>query len=329
MRVIDVVGPPSERGRQLGAELRDPIRTCIDLYRLVLQRDDDELRRAAAPFAATIGAFAPAIAEELVGIAEGADVDPVWILLLNARSELLSGTNDGCTAVFLPRLGLLGQTWDWLAALEDLVVVVRVTDPDGRRLVTLTEPGIVAKIGCNDAGLGVCLNFLHAPGPLRGVPVHVLLRALLDAPDLDAARAVLARAGTGRAGNVLVGTAAGVGVDVAYLGDETVTRDLGDSAFVHTNHVAGRPESGGELFDNSEARLGSARAAAPGIADVAGLVALLGDRSHPEHPICSPYRPWLGVELGTVATAVMDLRAGVLHAAAGPDGVLQSVAVAG
>jgi hypothetical protein len=62
-------------------------------------------------------------------------------------------------------------------------------------VTTLTEFGVLAKIGVNDAGLGVMLNMLHHSadeqvGEQRiGFPVHVLLRTLLeDCTSVDEAR---------------------------------------------------------------------------------------------------------------------------------------------
>ena len=47
---------------------------------------------------------------------------------------------------------------------------------------TFTEAGLLAKTGLNDAGLGVTLNFLasDADGGLDGMPIHLLLRMLLE-----------------------------------------------------------------------------------------------------------------------------------------------------
>ena len=47
--------------------------------------------------------------------------------------------------------------------------------------VTLCEAGTLAKIGLNDAGLGVCLNLLRSSedGGHDGTPIHILLRQVL------------------------------------------------------------------------------------------------------------------------------------------------------
>lgn len=316
--VLDLEGGPAACGRAHGEDRRHQIQACLEIYRLVLGRSDAELLRLAVGIADTVRTFSPTIAAEIEAIGQGAGVDPAWIYVLNARSELMASAGDGCTAVYVPGAGLLGQTWDWIDALEPLLFVARATQPDGTRLATLTEPGIVAKIGSNDAGLGVCLNFLYAPGRHRGVPVHVLLRALLGCRNLTEARTTLRRAGQGRAANVLIGTAAGEGLDVQYTGSDVSIEVLRDRPFAHANHVAGRPETAGDLYENSLARSSTALGRVDAVHDVGSLTALLDDRSHPQHPICAPYRPHRGVRVGTTATVVMDLPARRLHVRKGP-----------
>ena len=316
--VIDLAGDARSVGIDHGRSLRDEIRACIDIYKLVLGRDDETLLRAGESVARTILNFSPDLAAEIEAIAEGAGVDPRWAFVLNARSELMSSAGDGCTAIFVPEHGLLGQTWDWIDALEPLIVVLRIDRGDGHRVTTLTEPGIVAKIGCNSAGIGVCLNFMFAPGPHEGVPVHVLLRALLDSRCEDEAREFAARAGAGRAANLMVGTASGSGFDIEYTGTEARLIELGREPFAHTNHVPGLPATAGPLWDNSVARAARAQSLAAHVTDIDSLIRALDDRTDPENPICCPYRPFLGVGLGTTATVAMDLDACRMHLRRGP-----------
>ena len=76
--------------------------------------------------------------------------------------------------------GLLAQNWDWHPDAAASTVVWIVEHEHGW-FATLTEAGMLAKIGLNDAGLGVCLNLLNttADGGLDGTPVHLLLRRTL------------------------------------------------------------------------------------------------------------------------------------------------------
>jgi hypothetical protein len=150
--VFELHGDPIERGRSHGRQLRAEIGACIDIYRLAIGLPDDQLLAAGLRGAANVERFSPSIAAEISAIADGAGLDHRWIHVLNARSELMSAAGDGCTSIFVPDLGLLGQSWDWIEPLEDLAFVATVAPDDGPAFATLTEPGIVAKIGVNDAG---------------------------------------------------------------------------------------------------------------------------------------------------------------------------------
>jgi len=65
---------------------------------------------------------------------------------------------------------------------------------DTPRILTMTEPGILAKVGFNDQGVGVCLNFLAGPPPAAvptGLPVHCLLRLALSCGTLRGSEELL------------------------------------------------------------------------------------------------------------------------------------------
>jgi isopenicillin-N N-acyltransferase-like protein len=58
---------------------------------------------------------------------------------------------------------------------------------------------MLAKIGLNSAGIAVSLNLLRSlnDGQSLGMPVHVLLRLMLQAPDFRSARALADRSPAG------------------------------------------------------------------------------------------------------------------------------------
>jgi isopenicillin-N N-acyltransferase-like protein len=123
---------------------------------------------------------------EVEAIAAGAGVDAAVLLAVNARTELLAGTRGGGECSLLGRVVgggcRLAQNWDWHPDLGPSVVCWSVHQPGGRWFATVTEAGIVAKLGVSSAGLGCGLNFLSSSldRGVSGVPVHVLLRVLLD-----------------------------------------------------------------------------------------------------------------------------------------------------
>ena len=317
--VVELSGTPRERGEQHGRALRGEIEQCLEIYRAAIGREPAELRDRALALEEQAHDLVPDIASEIEGIAAGAGIETWWVHVLNARSELMS-VADGCTAVFQPKARLLGQTWDWIARLEKLFVVLRIERPDGHRLLTVSEPGMVGKIGISSAGLGCTLNFISSPGEHRGAPVHWILRSVLEASDLASTRDFVDRSPPGQSGNVMVGSACGHGFDVEFAGVERTIRELGVEPFAHTNHHLWRDIDPGELGPDSEARLSRAgeRIAKEDLGDAAALGALLSDTEHDTYPICAPYERKYGARLGTLCTVVMELERRVLRVRRGP-----------
>ena len=114
---------------------------------------------------------------ELQGSANGAGVDVRELLAVNARTELTSGRHE-CSVIGAG--DVLAQNWDWHPDLQESTVLWIVRE-NGGWFATLTEAGMLAKIGMNDAGLGVCLNLLRCStdGGLDGTPIHLLMRRTL------------------------------------------------------------------------------------------------------------------------------------------------------
>jgi isopenicillin-N N-acyltransferase-like protein len=74
------------------------------------------------------------------------------------------------------------QTWDWYAAMADSWLQWRIPQPDGSWLETVTEYGLLAKIGVSSRGVGVMLNLLHHESDENdevGFPMHLLSRRIL------------------------------------------------------------------------------------------------------------------------------------------------------
>ena len=194
--VLDVSGGAFERGRAHGRQARDRVERSLANYARLFAfygMPWTEARRRAADYRDVIGAFDASLLEEIEGIAQGSGRSVEEILALNARTEILppaflTGADAGeCTAIAVTPAGsatggtLLAQNWDWVGAQREAMIVLRIPESDAPACLTLTEAGMLAKIGLNAVGLGVCLNILRSifDGSQAGVPVHVLLRALL------------------------------------------------------------------------------------------------------------------------------------------------------
>ena len=199
----------------------------------------------------------PDMVEEMDGIARGASLKLDEIVLINARTDILAIVEHeiqpehipGCTSLALfgevegkPALAL-GQNWDWDPLMSKAPVVLRLEPDDAPPLVTLTEAGMLAKIGFNQHRLGVCLNFLShlsdgQPG-VFGIPIHCLLRAVLTCQSIEQVVEVVESSPRCASANFLVaqhdagGPAA---LDLEITPNEVVTVRPVGSSLVHTNH---------------------------------------------------------------------------------------------
>ena len=97
--------------------------------------------------------------QEIEGIAAGAGVDAHELRAVNARTEILAGERRTECSV-AGGGGCSRRTGTGIRTLAESTLVWIVEHERGW-FATLTEAGILAKIGLNDAGLGVCLNLLQ------------------------------------------------------------------------------------------------------------------------------------------------------------------------
>lgn len=322
--LLRLQGSPSEIGFQHGSLLRERIRGCFDLYRSLISRfSDDDVRRFAATFRQSIAAFHPPFAEEIDAIAEGAGLEPWKIYLLNARTEILralitqGALPPECSALFFRQRRILGQNWDWAPTCEELVVFLQIRYSGDKELLTFTEPGILAKIGMNSDGVGVCLNILRAPAAPRGVPVHILLRAVLESSSAGEAKSRVLSADLGTMSNLIIADATGEGLGIEIAGGAVGVYGSSASWIAHTNHYltldVDNPRAEHESSYARQEAL-EARCARLQEGSLGEMKEILGDRSNARLPICCEYEPDdLVVEAGTVTTIVMDLPHRELH----------------
>ena len=175
-------GSPFEMGLTHGRHFKDRIKACFDFYTQSLCRSPSfDFPTWGQAYQKQVQEAFPALGEEMLGIAEGSGMAPWQIGVLNARTEIFLMVNaqriSECTAIGFPKERLLGQNWDWMTACEPFMVLLEIQRPGGRKLLTMTEAGMLGKVGLNNRGLGVCLNILFGNHENIGVPIHPLLRA--------------------------------------------------------------------------------------------------------------------------------------------------------
>ena len=146
------------------------------------------------------------------------------------------------------------QIWDWHDLLANDWLVWTIEHDDGHRTMTVTEFGIIGKMGVNSRGVGTHINLLHhkSDGGTIGVPVHVLVRTILDeAADLGSALAIAGSASVSASSALtLVGSADGassaLSAELCPLGPRFVLPSAG-GLLLHTNHFLDLHSAEGDL----------------------------------------------------------------------------------
>jgi len=244
---LELTGAPRERGRQYGAACRPRIQSSITNYGGMFEAFSGiswkKARKTAAGFIGPIQDYCPKVLEEMEGISEGAGIDFEDILTLNARSEIvLASQTDGCTSFGLaPRVSGNGKTyvcqnWDWIRSQEDSLVVIRLEQEDEPTILMIAEAGMVGGKGINSAGLGLALNALTTGRGKIGVPVHVLLRGILDSRTLSDAVQAVAVPERASSGNFLVGSSEGEIIDIESAPEDYWVFYGERGWLTHTNH---------------------------------------------------------------------------------------------
>jgi len=286
--VIKIKGSAEERGQQHGSLLKERIHQIVEFYKKQFLLPEDEIMSIARQFRDNTKAFSRELYIEIEALAKASQVDPLWIYALNGRTELLNLNPMECTSLAFKQKGLIGQNWDWDMEVEELAVILDIEKPDGHRIMTMTEPGMIGKIGMNNNGVGVCLNFMsidnYQPG---GIPLHVLLRAILDSDSLPAALSVISFNSDGKVGNILIADGNGQIEDIELARDEFFSIPVGD-VFVHTNHFLTKVDYDLKLFPNTMGRYKRAKELLNAVdqPSVESMKKILKDNNGEEYPIC-------------------------------------------
>ncbi|MFJ8926422.1 C45 family autoproteolytic acyltransferase/hydrolase [Streptomyces sp. NPDC102364] len=268
--VIDISGTPLERGRQYGEAVRPQLHAAIGYYEQAFGQSAgltwDRVTARAARWLEPVRDYAPELLDEMRGIADGAGVDVLDVLALNARGEVIYDRSfkdmgaseesqepeepaEGCTsfAAYGEASGdghvWAGQNWDWRAGVADTVVMIRIEQPPKPTVIMQVEAGQIGRQGANSAGIALNANGLGGRfNDAIGLPQTVIRRSVLDTHTVTDALDILCRTRAHIASNALLTCREGFAVDL-----ETTPASIGwmhpaDGLLVHGNHYqAGVP----------------------------------------------------------------------------------------
>ena len=341
--LIVIEGAPRERGIAYGNACRERIRATIDFYRFIFQEEGKlDWKRAlamAAEFADPIGTFDPDMLAEMEGIAQGAGAPLNEILAINARSELLfllkstATEHPACTSLAKVQTDhaeqpiLLAQNWDWYVNTIDNCILLLIKQPPRPTILQVVEAGLVAKMGMNSSGIGLCTNALVTDGWRIGVPYHAILRGILNAKSMAEAIGAVTKPTRASAANYLIGHRDGFAVDLEASPAHVNILAPQNGVLVHTNHfVQPNPVNTDRmpgLWTDSIVRELRARQLCekwPERIGTADMINVLTDHfDHPggicTHP-CGLIDPDL--EWQTNVSLIMDLKKGAMLVSKGP-----------
>mgnify|MGYP003584008589 CR=1 FL=1 len=257
---VSVSGTPEARGRAKAQQPPDGVHKSPASYGQTLDDlgyDPMARSRLIESFAREIENFAPPYLEEMRGTPASADVPFEDIVMVNARTEVIAKARAekkkaaelepgvGCTgALILPTRSangrlIHGQNWDWRAECAETAIVLRVRNDNGPDILTFVEAGGLARSGLNSAGVSITANYLESDRDFRqlGVPLSLIRRKVLEQEHFALAIKAVATTPKSCSNNIMIGMAAGFGVDYECTTDEAFPIYPGnDDLIVHANH---------------------------------------------------------------------------------------------
>jgi isopenicillin-N N-acyltransferase-like protein len=311
------------------------VRNTVAAYRRLLGQAAGIEPTALATLGADVGQRLererPDLVAEVEGMAAGAGVPAEDLLAVNARTELLAGhvAEGECTLAGLAgreRI-VLGQNWDWHPALARSMVAWTIAHERGGWLTTVTEAGMVGKLGVSSHGIAIGLNFMASTRDgTGGMPVHALLRIVLDsATSASEALELLLRAEPSASACITVAAAEPDGmalaaVELAPSGPAVVWPDE-RGVLVHANHFAAGPPGGADaLVQEQPSTLLRERHVRALLGDGASVEQALRSHFPTPHGVCrhdDPAVPW-AERRATLLSLVADPGARTLAIAPGP-----------
>ncbi len=347
MKMLELTGTPTERGRQHGEAARDEILANIETYRgwfleYSAMEWNDVLASSANYLDALAGRF-PSLHEEVLGIARGAGVDVTEIGALNARTEIAYGASGllanvwcECTSVSVEARAtkdghlLVAQNWDWLSSVLPNFLSCLIHLPNGTDVLTFTEAGMLGKFGVNSNGVAVCANLLASNRNGQGQTFHAMARAALEASTLTEALQAVTGSVRAGSGNFMIAAAeSGECADIEWAPGDFAVLVNDNGVLAHANNfTAAMPDviDRGKLLTTASpgTYLRTRRAQRwlddrVGSLDAESLKELLRDHRELPEAICR-HEDVPGSPLATQSnmSVIIDLTAKELHWTEGP-----------
>ena len=257
---LEVHGSHREIGRQIGEATRELVRDTIAHYEAAYPEIAGltfvQAEAQAKVYLAKAEEYLPQFVAELRGIAEGAGVDVMPLLVLHCGEEFTAEEDvrphaTGCTSVGVSADGrhVVGHNMDWYAADVDKNVVLDMTLPDGTRIVTVHGAPYLPILGVSSHGFAYVGNSVPSTDNQVGVPNMFVRRWVLESRSLAEARERALLASRARGSNHFFGHVDGTLLTLETSATSSASIE-GRGYLAHTNHyVAETMEQYGDAPD--------------------------------------------------------------------------------
>lgn len=267
LHVLDLTGPPRERGRQHGEALRAEIRVHHERW---VEAISDDLGEPAGPyldalvdegFLPTAERLAPDLVEELHGLAEGSGIsfartfarmlsdEEPWVRMEYALDR--ETAPKGCSSIGSdagPDAPLLiAQTMDVPLWWDGGQTLLRFTQSNGDRALVFTVAGKISLCGMTRAGLAItCNSLLQLDNSRAGLAEDLVVRTYLASGMPAAGHRFLWDVHHASGQNYIVpdGHGRAVSIECSAAGVSAWRRLASDRVVAHSNHPLANPHRG-------------------------------------------------------------------------------------
>lgn len=184
----DAAWSPKKCGQFHGESFRRAIGELFTIRRELMLAKNPKLKPVLKPLALEqweiSKAFAPDIAEELEGIAQGAGLELADIVILNNYTDFRDITliDEGCSTIGIKKDDLLlaGQTWDMHSSAKNYMCLIHPkARSDAPEALILSLVGCVGLMGVNTHMASVGVNNINTQKARAGLIWPLLVRSLL------------------------------------------------------------------------------------------------------------------------------------------------------
>lgn len=327
---------PREWGRGHGEAYRDAIQELFEIRLGLMQEknaalDAEIIEELAGEQWAATERLDPHLADELLGICEGAGMTETQIVVVNNYTDfrdiqpVVGGKlqDEGCSAVFVDTGSgpIAGQTWDMHGSAKRYVCVLDIPVGDGDdRMIVFSLVGCIGMMGYTTWGTAVGVNNINTDGATPGVVWPALVRATLAQRSHDDMLQTLKTAEVTSGHNYLVASRNASGsraemweimpglADCASEWSDTVPR------IYHTNHCIGADavsrEQQAALNSSTHIRWELLEKKIDAVDSYDDVYALLNDHENYPQSICSNHQTSAQDPSVTCGGGVGDLATG-------------------